>query len=158
MMAFVIAASALVAPEQLTEVIGGHISTPGTASEISARAEGCAASVLSPGVGGRAIVSRHAASGAVVATNVLEYHDGPAPYMLRSRVTIEASQGRFRIRHDAIERRHDQSFGAIILRNTPWRPVGKWWGSGWQQAEAALRDVSGQLAACIQRPPAAARR
>lgn len=148
MTTWVIAVAALAADNYLTEVVGAPVATQGTAAEIAARAEACLVRTLRSGEGGRVILSRNAASGVVVAANALTYHDGPAPYMLRSRVTVQAQNGRFRIRHDSIERRHDQSFGAIILRNTPWRPVGKWWGSGWALAEAALTGVSQRITAC----------
>ncbi|HYC66672.1 MAG TPA: hypothetical protein VEA98_00510 [Brevundimonas sp.] len=141
---------ALVAPDYLTEVVGEPITTTGTTAEIATRAEACAAQTLNAGADeGPVILSSDPASGVVVARNSLEYRDGLLPWRMRSRITIEARDGRFRIRHSAIERHDDQSFGAQVLGASPWAPVGKWRGSGWQKAEAALQETSRSLAACI---------
>lgn len=156
MTVWLFAVAALAVPDYLTEVVSEPVATTGTPAEITARAQACAARTLNSGAaGGQVILSSDPASGLVVAANALEYRDGMVPWRIRSRLTIEAREGRFRIRHDAIERHNDQAFGAQVLGASPWAPVGKWWGSGWQKAETALKGVSDQIAACMQAPPAA---
>lgn len=131
------------APDYLTSVRSEPIEAAGTAAEIAARAETCIAQQLGSGaVGGDLIVSRDVAGGVIVARNAVDYMDGMMNWRLRSRLTLEARDGRFRIEHTSIERFNDQAGG--------WAPVGKWWGSGWGKAEQALKDVSQGVAACVQ--------
>jgi len=129
-------------PEYLTVVRSDPIETSGTASEIAARGEVCMAQQLGSGrEGGELIVSRDLAAGVVVSRNAQRYRDGLLEWQVRSRLTIEARDGRFRLTHEAIERFNDQAGG--------WSPVGKWWGSGWQKAEDALKGASAGVAACV---------
>lgn len=87
-------------------------------------------------------MSRDLDRGVVVARNALSYPDGfLLVWQMRSRVTFEAREGRFRITHENIERLNEQAGG--------WTPVGKWRGSGWQKAEAALQAQSAEIAACV---------
>ncbi|MGV3720614.1 MAG: hypothetical protein ACO1SX_06855, partial [Actinomycetota bacterium] len=79
--------------------------------------------------------------------SAVEYRDGMLEWQMRSRLTLEAREGRFRLTHTSIERLNDQAGG--------WSPVGKWWGSGWQKAEAALKNISAAIADCITAAPAA---
>ena len=133
---------ALATPDYLTVVRSEPIPARGSVREIAARAEACMARGLAAGVaGGELIVSRDLEGGVVVARNAMEYRDGLLIWSMRSRVTVEVREGRFRISHENIERFNDQGGG--------WSPVGKWWGSGWQKAESALADVSNDLGACI---------
>lgn len=143
---------AIAAPEYLTEVVSPVYEAAATPAELSRRAEACFSQYVGQTAGGPVILSSDPATGVVVASNVLEYRDGLAPWRIRSRVTFEARDGRFRIKHTAIERHNDQSFGSQVLGATPWAPVGKWWGSGWQKAQQALEAVSGKVADCVVAP------
>lgn len=137
-------------PEYLTEVVGPVHQAEGTPAELAVRAQACLTQTLTtPPDGGSIILSSDPGTGVVVAANALEYRDGLLPWKLRSRITFEGRDGRFRLRHTAIERHNDQSFGANVLGASPWGPVGKWRGSGWQKAEQALADVSTRVATCV---------
>lgn len=141
-------ALALLAPDYLTTVQSDVIESPGAASEIAAKGEACMAQQLGSGQqGGELIISRDSAAGVVVSRNAVTYRDGLLEWQMRSRLTLEARDGRFRLTHSSIERFNDQAGG--------WSPVGKWWGSGWQKAETALKDVSTAVARCITAPGAA---
>lgn len=142
-------------PDYLTEVVGPVHQAEGTPAELATRAQACITQIVAtPPAGGSIILSSDPATGMVVAANALEYRDGLVPWQLRSRLTFEGRDGRFRLRHTAIERHNDQSFGAQALGASPWGPVGKWWGSGWQKAEQALVSVSTRVADCIAAPAA----
>lgn len=152
-MILILAASAVIAPEYLTSVVSEPFQTTGTATEIAVRAETCAARLLYAGVeGGELIVSSSPATGVVVARNSLEYRDNLVPWRIRSRMTVEARDGRFRISHGEIERYTDPAHGTQLFGGSPWGPIGKWRFSGWQKAEAALIGKTGELAACIHQP------
>lgn len=130
------------APDYLTTVQSEVFQAEGSPAQITARAEQCIAEQLGSGIqGGELIVSRDPAAGVIVARNAVSYQDGLMNWRLRSRVTFEAREGRFRIVHNAIERFNDQGGG--------WSPVGKWRFSGWQKAENALKATSDSLAGCV---------
>lgn len=151
-----LALGALVSPEYLTSVISEPMPATGSVPEITSRAETCIGRILNAGdPGGELIVSSDPVGGAVVARNWIEYRDGLMPWKIRSRVTVEAREGRFRISHSSIERFNDQPAGLFVTGASPWVPIGKWWGSGWQKAEDALKAKSAELATCIQQAPAA---
>lgn len=130
-------------PDYLTTVQSETVPTEGSAAEIASRGEVCIARALGSGVvGGELIVSRNIERGVVVARNALSYSGGfLLVWQMRSRVTFEARDGRFRITHENIERLNEQAGG--------WTPVGKWRGSGWEKAEAALQAQSAEIAACV---------
>lgn len=129
------------AADYLSTVESEVFTTTGDTNAIAGRAKTCMARLLAPGVqGGQLFLS---ADGPVlVANNVLKYPDGLLQWTMRSRMTFEARDGRFRITHEGIERFNDQAGG--------WSPVGKWTGSGWKKAEATLQDVSSSVAACVK--------
>lgn len=130
-------------PEYLTEVVSEPVAVTGSASEIAGRGRRCMASTLGSGVaGGELILSD--ADGVIVARNSASYRDGLLHWEIRSRVTFEARDGRFRISQTALERFNDQSGG--------WSPIGKWRGSGWQKAEAAFVTSAASLADCVAKP------
>ena len=139
-------------PEYLTEVVSPVYEVAGTPSELSRRAEACFSQNVGQTAGGPVILSTDPDTGVVVASNALEYRDGMVPWRLRSRMTFEGRDGRFRIKHTAIERHNSQGLGPQYLGATPWGPVGKWWGSGWQKAQQALEAVSGKVADCVVAP------
>lgn len=135
-------------PDYLTVVVGEPVQAPGSAAEIATRGEACMAKHLSSGrQGGELIVSRDPASGVIVSRSAVSYMDGLLEWQMRSRLTLEAREGRFRLTHESIERFNEYGGG--------WSPVGKWRGSGWQKAETALKATSDQIAACIAIPPGA---
>lgn len=132
-------------PDYLTLVQSPVYEAPGTPSDLARRGEICMARLLAGGrAGGQVIVSSDPAGGAVVATNAMEYRDGLLTWQMRSRVTFQARDSRYRIEHTSIERFNEQAGG--------WTPVGKWWGSGWVKAEDALKAVSTSIASCVTGP------
>ena len=131
------------AAEYLSEVKSEVYQTSGDQAAIARRAKGCFARKLAPGMqGGQLIVSDDGAT--IVANNVFDLAWGLGVRSpVRSKVTFEARDGRFRISHEAIEMFNDT--GPI-----GWRPVGKWTGSPWKKVEGALQTVSSDVATCVQ--------
>lgn len=153
MIGVLVASAALAAaPEYLTEVVSPVHEAVGTPSELARRAEGCMSQHVGQNEGGQVILSSSPETGVVVANNSLEYRDGLVPWRMRSRLTFEGRDGRFRLTHNAIERHNDQGLGAQLLKATPWGPVGKWRGSGWQKAQQALEAISERVAECVTTP------
>lgn len=130
------------APEYLTSMTSEVYQADGSPDVLVSRAAACAAQFMASGQqGGELIVTSDPAQGVLVVNNRLDYRDGLMTWPLRSRVTFEARDGRFRILHASIERLNTGYGG--------WQGVGKWRGSGWQKAEEALSGVTARLAACV---------
>lgn len=133
--------------EYLTEIVRPVVERPGTAAEIASTARRCVAEHLGSGrAGGELIISD--SDNIIVSRSALSYRDGLASWQVRSRFTVEARDGRFRVTQSGLERLNDAAGG--------WGPIGKWWGSGWQKAEQAFNDSAQAVEACIARPEAPA--
>nr|WP_314437616.1 hypothetical protein [uncultured Brevundimonas sp.] len=126
--------------EYLTEVVGDAVEANGTAEEITGRARRCIAENLGSGVvGGELIVSD--ANNVIVARSASTYIDRMVTWQVRSRLTVEAREGRFRITQSGLERFNSMSGG--------WSGIGKWRGSGWERAEQAFKATSAAVQACV---------
>lgn len=62
---------------------------------------------------------------------------------VRSRITVQAKDGRFRVVHTDIDNFNDFAKNYI--------PIYKSWGTGWQKAEAALQGWFPDVSTCILR-------
>ena len=103
---------------------------------VLSRARSCIAQKLASGMqAGQLIISD--SGGVIVANSAVSYPDGLTKWKLRSNFTLEVREGRFRIEQTGIER-----------FNSTWGGVGKWPGSGWKKAEAALLITADSVAAC----------
>lgn len=134
------ASTATVAADYLTEMPGQVFTATGDAATLGRQAKVCVGKQLSSGVAGGQVIQADDGT-TIVAANAITYPDGLMRWNMRSRVTIETRDGRFRIGHAQIERFNDK-FGG-------WQPVGKWTGSGWAKAAAALQKTTDDLAHCI---------
>jgi hypothetical protein len=131
------------AAEYLTSVTSEVYQTTGTAREIATRASTCISQHLSPGTtDAQLMVSGDLDGGVIVARNALSYSDGLLQWRVRSTLTFEAREGRFRIEQTNLERFNDA-----------WGPIGKWTGSGWKKAEAAFTASARAVAQCVMTPP-----
>lgn len=134
------APTAAAAADYLTEMPGQVFTATGDAATLGRRAKVCVGKQLSSGIAGGQVIQADDGT-TIVAANAVTYLDGLLRWNMRSRVTIETRDGRFRIGHAQIERFND-GFGG-------WQPVGKWTGSGWAKAAAALQRATDNLAQCI---------
>lgn len=131
------------AVEALTEVIGEPVIAEG---------------VTAPALAGRGMQCLQAASGNV-ADKVTPLHDGDTVYAIvstkfskmlvqftaRSRMSIQAKDGKFRIIHSDIEQ--------FLEITNSWRPIYMYAGAGGKQAKAALEARSAAVAECILKKP-----
>lgn len=136
--------------EYMTEIVSPVYEAEGDPAHLVARATTCMSQRLAPdGRGGSVIISSDPAAGVVVGNNALEYRDRLVPWRVRSRLTFEARDGRFRLTHSNIERHNDQTIGSQFTGASPWVQIGKWRGSGWQKAQEAFEAVSAGVAECV---------
>lgn len=141
-LAMLLSASATYAAEYLTNVDSEVFTTTGTQSEITERAATCIAQTVKPGtVSTPLIISKNADTGIIVANDGFSYTHSFIKWDIRTTLTFEAKDARFRVRHTNIERFVDE-----------WQRVGKWSGSSWKSVEAAIQSVSSSVAQCVQRP------
>ena len=134
-------ASPASAHEYLTELTSAVYQAQGTPRDIAARAQNCIAQNLRSGtVNAPQIVSSDLDHGVVVAQNALRFGSLPE-WQIRSRLTFEAREGRFRISQSGIEMFNDMAGG--------WGPIGKWFGSPWKKAEAAFLASADAVAQCV---------
>ena len=165
--------------EYLEEVESEAYQTNGTLQEISKRTKTCIAQLVrndevrisdaasgtgpfsfatggggpghSGGIqGGAIIVDADIEVGVITANNRVDYTSKLLAHNVKSTMTFLAKEGRFKIRHTNIEYLQ-KSTGS--MHNTGYSRVGKWWGSGWKDAEEALQGISAKVAACVQAGP-----
>jgi len=163
------------AAEYLEEVESEVYQASGSAQEISKRAKRCIAQIVrndevrisdsstgtgifsafsggggqghSGGVsGGDVIVDADIEGGIITANNRVDYSSKMLTHNVQSTMTFLAKDGRFKIRHTNIQYLQ-KSTGS--MHNTGYQRVGKWWGSGWEDAKEALDEVSKKVADCV---------
>lgn len=133
-----------IAAEYLTSVTSEVYQTTGTPKEIATRASTCISEHLSPGtVDAQLIISSDLDGGIIVARNAID-QGGLMRWQIRSRFTLQARDGRFRIEQTALER----------FNQGRWGPIGKWAGSQWRGAEDAFRVSAAAVAQCVLADPA----
>lgn len=126
--------------EYLTDISGSPVTTEGGAAEIAAKGRRCIAETLGSGrAGGELIVSD--SDNVIVARSVSTYSDRLVRWQIRSRLTFEARDGRFRIQQSGLERFNEMSGG--------WSPIGKWRGSGWERAQQAFEATADAIRSCV---------
>lgn len=120
----------------------------GSARDLARKGQGCIAQLVRPALTTiPTLVSADVESGVIVANNALHYEEAsivPLPYTVRSTLTFEAREGRFRIRHTDI---------GVLAEKAPrlgWSPAmrGK---SGFSRAERELGALNERIAACVMR-------
>lgn len=138
-------ASPAAAADYLTEVSSQVYQTQGTPKEIATRAQTCIAQNLRSGtVNAPQIVSADLDNGVIVANNALRFGSLPE-WQIRSRLTFEAREGRFRISQTGLEMFNDMAGG--------WNGIGKWFGSPWKKAQATFEASAAAVAACVMSGP-----
>jgi hypothetical protein len=130
-----------VAAEYLTVVTSEVYQTPGTPKEIATRASTCISQHLAAGTtDAQLIISSDLDGGTIVARSALEYGSLPR-WKIRSRFTLEARDGRFRIEQTNLERFNEMGGG--------WGPIGKWTGSQWKKANETFVASATDVARCV---------
>lgn len=136
-----VSAGGAVAADYLTVVEAGPYTVEAGKAEILTRAKRCANQLLSSGrLGGQPVLSVD--DDALVANNVIQQPVTMDTWDLKTKLMLEAREGRFKITHTDI---------AWFITPNGWMPVGKWWGSDWRGVQANLTRESTRLAECVQK-------
>lgn len=144
--ASVVTATSAAAHEYLTSVISQVYQAQGTQKEIAQRASICIAQNLAPGtIDAQLVISQDLDNGIIVARNATTHGSFPV-FKIRSRLTLEARDGRFRIDQTGLERFNE-------MNGNGWGPIGKWWGSQWKSAETAFDLSAASVAQCVMSAP-----
>jgi hypothetical protein len=161
------------AADYLEETESPVYETKGTAQEIAKQGKSCIAQIVrneevriadsaagtgvfsppgseghSDGIeGGAILIDADIEQGVVSANNRVDYTSSMLAYNVKSTITLLTKDGRFKIKHTNIEY-VQKNTGST--HNNGYIKVGKWWGTGWKKADAALQGVSEKVSKCIQ--------
>jgi hypothetical protein len=163
--------------EYLEAVESDVYQTAGTTQEISNRAKLCMAQILhndevrisdatsgtgplpsltgafretghSSGIsGGNVFVDIDIENGTITANNRVNYSAAFISRNVKSTIVFQAKEGRFKINHSAIEYLQKSTGN---LHNSGYMRIAKAWGTGWSDAEEALKVVTDKIATCIK--------
>lgn len=161
--------------ETLTEVNSEVYLTAGTVMDISKKAKSCMGQILhndevriadssagtgflsfaEPGrgnhssgiTGGQIIIDADLEGGMITANNRADYGSRFIQRNVKSTVVFQAKEGRFKIDHTNIEVLMKDTGGG---HNKGYGPAFKIFATGWEDAEATLKNISDKLAACIK--------
>ena len=111
------------------------------------------------GLSGQAIQS-DLDGGTVVGASLFSYSQGGIPWSVRSTLTVEAKDGRFRLTHTNLTQKQGgpavasgwSIFNGSVDHSSEgeWIRVGRWRFSGSDKVEAAAQALSLRVATCIQ--------
>lgn len=156
---FAVVATPATAAEYLETVQSTVFETGGEHTTLTRRAAICL--VQNAGVPGQSVQS-DPDSGIVVGAALFPYSQGGIPWSVRSTLTVEAKDGRFRLTHTALTQKQGGPAvpsgwsifnGSVDQRSEGgWMKVGKWRFSGSEKVEAAAQALSQKIASCIQAP------
>jgi hypothetical protein len=134
------------AAKYLDSVESPVFQTSGDHQAISKRALTCIAQIIKPGfIDAPTVKSSDLDAGIIVANNGFDYSDNFSKTPVRTTLTFEARDGRFKITHSDIEQFIDPKFGF----SSGWMRVGAWAGSGSKRIEQRAQEISAKLADCV---------
>lgn len=85
-------------------------------------------------------------NGLLVANSVTDYRHSMFAYIMKSRLTLEAREGRFRISHTDLQSMQKDGSSA----QASYGPIVKAWGMGWEPAISSVIEVSKGIEVCMQ--------
>lgn len=132
-------------------------------ASLTRRASTCL--IQSAGTAGQS-VQTDVEAGTVVGAALFSYSQAGIAWSVRSTLTAEAKDGRFRLVHSGLTHKQggpaaSRSAWSAFLGSKDqgseggWMPVGKWRFAGGERAEAAAQALSQKIATCVQAAPAA---
>ena len=148
--------SPVTAAQYLETVQSGVFQASGDHAALAKRAAACLA--RNAGAPGQTIQT-DADGGTAVGVALFSYNGLLAiPWSVKSVVTVETKDGRFRITHSGIVQKQGGPathtarifYGLDDSAQGGWLPVGMWKMSGHDKIERAAQTLSGRIAACIQ--------
>lgn len=100
--------------------------------------------------GGDVFVDVDIEAGTITVNNRVDYTSKLLAHNIKSTMMFFVKDGRFKIQHANIEQVQKNT---EYMHNTGYMRVGKWWGSGWKDAEKALTDILSKVAECVINGP-----
>jgi len=104
------------------------------------------------------------ATGTVVGAALMSYSQGGVPWSVRSTLTLEAKDGRFRLTHTGLTQKQggpaasSSAWTGLFAGSVDdkadggWMRVGNWRFSGGEKATAAAQALSQKIADCLKKP------
>lgn len=142
--------------EILERIEGPVVNAHGTATELTQKAHLCMARLLrnQSADGSPSGLFLFSDDTTIIANSQIDYSHRMLRRSVKSKVTFEAREGRFRITHTEIGGKiHSTTgglgFGASIDDGTSHSVIYKNFGTGWEEAQKQLQNLSGQIATCV---------
>ena len=144
------------AADTLDKVESEVFKKDGAPQQITSKAKSCIAEIIKPGEKGNAQSNNLfilVEENKIIANSQFEY-----VYMLirrsaKSKLIFEARDGRFKITHTEIGYKQVDTaalaWGPSLNENESHRPLIKAWGTGWEEFEKQLQEVSKKIADCV---------
>lgn len=123
-----------------------------TRDQILSKAKLCVVELARNAAASETVLADGATEDTLVSIARVGYSSMLIDYSIRSRMTVLAKDGKFKIRQTNIER---MQLDTGSLANTGYEPVGKWWGNGYEVAQKTLEGYAAEVAACIKKEPVA---
>lgn len=129
--------------------IADNASSTGILSGLSAGGGGSNSSSIG---GSELIISEDLDGGLVVANSRIDFTSRLIAHNLKSKVTLMAKDGRFKIKHTDIAQVQKNTG---YTHNDGYNKIIKQWGTGWEKAQKVLEGKTTELADCIVKAKAA---
>lgn len=148
-----VASGEAVAKEYLEQLESEVVEVPSmTKDQILSKAKVCVVELARNAAAGETVLADGSTDDTLVSIARVGYSARLISYGARSRLTVLAKDGKFKIRQTNIER---MQLSTGSLSNTGYGPVGKWWGNGHEATQKALEGYAAEVAACIKKEPVA---
>ncbi len=130
---------------------------PGTPEQLIARAKVCIAETVKSDAGGNTATANPitiATEDKIIANSRFEYTHRLLRHSAKSKIILEAREGRFKITHTEIGYKQVATTGVLAWgasRNDSEGHIqlAKVWGTGWEELERQLQDLSKKIADCV---------
>ncbi|MDB5453607.1 MAG: hypothetical protein JWO33_2185 [Caulobacteraceae bacterium] len=150
-------AAPAIAADYVEQIVSPVFEAPGDRAALTRRAGTCLAQ---SNAGSPAAIRSDEVGGTVVGAVLFSYSQAAVPWSVRSTLTVELKDGRFRLTHTNLTQKQGGPAvpsGSSILSDSVdqrteggWMRVGDWRFSGAEKVRAAADAVSQRIANCIE--------
>lgn len=128
--------------EYLEQVETGVYQATGTAKEIFAKGKACVGQIVQSEK--ELFVTENIEGGTFTVSPKVPYRAKAIAHVVKGSMTFFAKDGKFKMRYQNLE---------YAIADGGYGRIGKWWRSGWKDAQKALLDLSDKVAECVKAEP-----
>jgi len=134
--------SSVIGAEYLEQVETAVYQTTGTAKEIFTKAKACAGQIAQSEK--EVFITENPDDGTFSINAKVKYKAKALSNTVKGTMTFFAKDAKFKMRYTNLE---------YTVADSDYMRIGKWFGSGWKDAQKALLDASEKIAVCIKADP-----